>query len=103
MLTIFYICIALFVLKLSWNLFIPIIITFFWSQSDRDNRGMSLAPVELIILVLITVLSWVYDLSVFSIKGFWLFAIGLGVIIFTYIFIFLFLKIFKNRFSAPKK
>ncbi|WP_444883021.1 hypothetical protein [Microbulbifer sp. PSTR4-B] len=100
MLFVFYVCAALLALKLLWNLIIPISVTFFWSKDERKNRGVSLAPIEFLILLVITALSFFDErLSILGVNGFALFGVGVIAIVATYVFIYIFLWLFKGRFS----
>ncbi len=97
---IFYIFAILLALKLIWNMYVPISITFFWSHCDRKNKGVSLSPIEFLILFIMTALSFINEnLSILGLRGFTLLCVGIAVIIFTYIFIYLIFQLFKGRFS----
>ena len=95
----FYVCSTLLAIKLLWNLSIPIVITFLWTPEKRKSKGVELAPVEFLLLIAISVISFFYeDMAVFGVKGISMFVIGLIIIVFTYVYIFMFLKLFKDRF-----
>ncbi len=111
-LIIFYICTFLITLKLFWNLLAPIVVTFFWSMEERKSKGLSLAPFEFIILIImvapfefiiliimVAISFFNKNAELFGLREEGLFLFGILAMVSTYLFIFIFLKIFRKRFD----
>ncbi|WP_046007212.1 hypothetical protein [Pseudoalteromonas rubra] len=93
MIILFYILIFLYAGKVLWNFYIPVYISFFWSDKDKEERGVSLAPIEFLILAILVAITY-FDksLSVLDLGGLSLGIVGGGLIILSYLWIYIVLK-----------
>ena len=97
---VFQILALIFVLKLIWNLMIPVVIAFIWSKPDRETKGVALAPVEFVVLIILVSMTYVDDgLALFGFRRLGLLGIGLFSAVTTYLFIWALLKAFASRFK----